>query len=53
MNETKDTIGDLIEELKRLQVEHNNVQIKKETNGQFQSVWPQPKNINGEIFIVF
>lgn len=51
--ETKDKIGDIIEELKRLQVEHSNIKVRKETNSQLQSLWPRAKEINGELLIVF
>jgi cell fate (sporulation/competence/biofilm development) regulator YmcA (YheA/YmcA/DUF963 family) len=56
MNEisNKDKIGDIIEELKRLQIEHNNLKVRKlDSNNQLKTTWPQVKEINNEIFVVF
>ncbi len=50
----KDKIGDIIEELKRLQIEYNNLRVRKiDSNNQLKNIWPKPKEVDGEIFIVF
>jgi len=53
MDNQNDRVGDIIEELKRLQVEYNNVRVRKSDNHQLKFTWPQAKDVNGETVIVF